>query len=136
MCIFCKIANKEIDSNIVYETDNFIAFLDINPVNPGHTLIIPKKHYEHIIEMPEEYGIELMNVIKKVANAVKKAVNADGFNIAMNNGEAAGQVVMHAHIHIIPRFKGDGLKPWPQRKADSNELRGIAEDIKREIHEG
>ena len=132
-CIFCKIINGEIPSNKIYESENFVAFLDIMPINPGHTLIVSKKHYENMDELPGELGEELLRVIKTVARAIVKAVNADGYNIGMNNGRAAGQLVMHAHIHIIPRFKEDGLKSWPQERMDDSKLREIGEKIKKEI---
>ena len=132
-CIFCKIINGEIPSNKIYESENFVAFLDIMPINPGHTLIVSKKHYENMDELPEELGGELLRVIKTVARAIVKAVNADGYNIGMNNGRAAGQLVMHAHIHIIPRFSDDGLKSWPQERMDDSKLREIGEKIKKEI---
>ncbi|MCD6589699.1 HIT family protein [Candidatus Woesearchaeota archaeon] len=132
-CIFCKIINGEIPSNKIYESENFVAFLDIMPINPGHTLIVSKKHYENMDELPGELGEELLRVIKTVARAIVKAVNADGYNIGMNNGRAAGQLVMHAHIHIIPRFKEDGLKSWPQKRMDDSKLREIGKKIKKEI---
>ena len=132
-CIFCKIINGEIPSNKIYESENFVAFLDIMPINPGHTLIVSKEHYENMDELPGELGEELLRVIKTVARAIVKAVNADGYNIGMNNGRAAGQLVMHAHIHIIPRFSDDGLKSWPQERMDDSKLREIGEKIKKEI---
>jgi histidine triad (HIT) family protein len=103
-CIFCKIARKEIKEEIVYESDNFIAFPDANPKCKGHTLIIPKKHFTNIIEMPSLLGNELIDVIKKVA-ARRLEEGADGFNILVNTGKGAGQIVMHVHIHLLPRNK-------------------------------
>ena len=132
-CIFCKIVKGEIPSHKIYESRNFVAFLDIMPINLGHTLIVAKKHYKNMDELPEELGEELIMVIKRVSKALVKTVNADGYNIGMNNGAAAGQLVMHAHIHIIPRFKEDGLKSWPQKKVDNEKLREIAEKIRKEI---
>ena len=105
-CIFCKIARKEIPAEIVYESDNFIAFLDANPCSRGHTLIIPKKHFVNIIELPAILGNELLDVIKKVAG-IRFKEGAEGFNIIVNNGKEAGQVVMHFHVHVIPRKKGE-----------------------------
>jgi len=108
-CIFCKIARKEVKTENIAETENFYAFPDAHPIAKGHTLIIPKKHCTNIIELPSSYGNELLDIIKKVAEKILKNEN-DGFNIIINTGEAAGQVIMHAHIHIIPRKKGDNVK--------------------------
>ena len=121
-CIFCKIIAKgEVPATEVYEDDSVYAFLDINPTNLGHTLVVPKKHYEDLFEIPDaELGI-LGARVKKVAAAVKKAMRADGINISMNNGTAAGQVVPHAHIHIIPRYENDGFHHWRGRRGYRDE---------------
>ncbi len=120
-CIFCKIIKGEIPCSKVFENEKFFAFLDIGPVNKGHTLVIPKKHYKNLFDMPEDELKGYMEVIQKVSKAVIKGVDADGVNLNMNNESVAGQVVMHAHIHIIPRFKDDGLKLWPQGKYEEGE---------------
>ncbi|PIN78000.1 HIT family protein [Candidatus Woesearchaeota archaeon CG10_big_fil_rev_8_21_14_0_10_34_12] len=111
-CIFCRIVRGEIKAQIVDEDDNFIAFLDSNPVADGHTLIVPKKHCKTILDLPDSLGNELLGFIKKVSLKLVKAGKAEGFNIIMNNFSEAGQVVMHAHMHIIPRKEGDGLKAF------------------------
>lgn len=132
-CVFCKIAQKEIPAGAgkLYEDENFIAFLDINPVNFGHSLLIPKKHYKNLYELPDEVLSEIAPLIKKMAIAVKYGVNADGINIIMNNDSAAGQIVPHSHFHIIPRFADDGLRHWPGKSyADKEEAAKIAEKIK------
>ncbi|MBU1854521.1 MAG: HIT family protein, partial [Nanoarchaeota archaeon] len=103
-CLFCKIVKGEISSAKVYEDDEFFAFLDIKPVNKGHTLVVPKHHCRNLLDFPKAEETDLMEFLKKVANAVVKAVGADGFNLGMNNEAAAGQVIFHAHFHIIPRF--------------------------------
>jgi len=108
-CIFCKIAQKEIHVRSVYESDNFIVFPDANPKVEGHLLIILKSHYSNIIDMPATLGQELIDVIKKVA-AIQFDNGADGFNLVQNNFPAAGQVVMHAHFHLLPRKQDDGFK--------------------------
>ncbi len=108
-CIFCKIAQGKIPEELIYESDNFIAFPDANPNVKGHTLIIPRKHYVNMMDMPATLGRELMDAIKSVAD-IKLKQGAEGFNIIQNNFPAAGQVVMHAHIHLLPRKKGDGFK--------------------------
>ena len=129
-CLFCKIIKGEIPCSKVYENDKVLAFLDIGPVNKGHTLIIPKNHATNIFDIEEEDLNQVSNVIRKIAPAIKKAVNADGLTITSSNGQAAGQVVMHSHIHIIPRFKDDGLKLWPQGKYEEGEAEKVAEEIK------
>ena len=111
-CIFCKIVKGEIPCNKVYENDDVLAFLDITPVNIGHSLVIPKKHFKNIYETPEEIMIEMMKVVKKISHAIKKGMNADGINLAMNNEGAAGQAVFHSHIHLIPRIANDGFGLW------------------------
>ncbi len=111
-CLFCKIARKEIPADIVYEDQDTMAFLDIRPINPGHTLLIPKKHSTNLYDTDDEVLRKLAPVLKKVAIAVKKAVNADGMNIGMNNEGAAGQIIMHPHFHIIPRSGTDGHRHW------------------------
>ncbi len=111
-CVFCKIANGEIESKKIYEDDDFFSFLDIKPVNIGHTLIIPKKHFLSLFEIPDELLAKMFIATKKLAKAVKSEVKAEGINIGMNNGSVAGQLVNHAHIHIIPRFKNDGHAHW------------------------
>ena len=130
-CVFCKIAKREIPADKIYEDNNFFAFLDINPNNPGHALIISKKHYKNLYELPNEVLSEIAPLIKKLANAVKKGTNANGINIMMNNDSAAGQIVSHAHFHIIPRFADDGLRHWPGKPyANKEEAAKIAEKIK------
>jgi len=121
-CIFCKIVRGEIPSSKVYEDENIFAFLDIAPVHKGHTLVIPKEHFETILDIPEEELKELILAVKKIAIAVEKSVGADGFVITMSNKKAAGQVVPHAHFHIIPRFEDDGLKHWPKIEYKEGEL--------------
>lgn len=119
-CIFCKIAEGGLPAYKVYEDSDTLAFLDIFPVSHGHTLIIPKKHCTDIFDAPEQDMQKLIATARKVAPAVMKATKADGINLGMNNRSASGQVVMHAHLHIIPRFKDDGLKSWPQRPYQSD----------------
>lgn len=110
MCIFCKIINKEIPCYKVYEDDLFLAFLDISQTTKGHTLVIPKKHFQNIFELEDAEKQNYLNVIQKVSTAIKKATNCEGINILNNNGEEAGQTVFHCHIHIIPRYSNDSFK--------------------------
>jgi len=129
-CIFCKIINKEIPSCIVYESKEVIAFLDISPINKGHTLVMPKKHYETFLDLPKSELEVLFGKIQEVTKAVIKATNADGFNLLLNNKRAAGQVVDHVHFHVIPRFENDGLKHWPHGKYNEGEDEKIATKIR------
>lgn len=109
-CIFCKIARKEVKSDILFESNNFIAFADINPKVKGHTLVIPKKHFVTLLDIPNNLGSEMLEFTKEVAYNLMERKIGDGFNILMNNLEVAGQVVKHAHIHILPRNEGDGIR--------------------------
>ena len=121
MCIFCKIIKGEVPCDKIYEDENVLVFLDINPINKGHCLVVTKEHYETLLEIPEDESVYLFKALKKVSNALMKGLKADGFNIGMNNFSVAGQVVMHAHFHVIPRFKGDGLKHWPGKKFEEGD---------------
>ncbi|MFA5364806.1 MAG: HIT family protein [Candidatus Bathyarchaeia archaeon] len=106
-CPFCSITQGKLPASIIYEDKNVLAFMDLNPVNTGHTLVASKNHYENIYETPENVLSEMVAVAKKISAAVKKTVNADGISIVQLNGKAAGQVVMHIHIHVIPKFSED-----------------------------
>ena len=128
MCIFCKIIKGEVPCDKIYEDENVLVFLDINPINKGHCLVVTKEHYETLLEIPEDESVYLFKALKKVSNALMKGLKADGFNIGMNNFSVAGQVVMHAHFHVIPRFKGDGLKHWPGKKFEEGDY---VKEIKR-----
>ena len=128
-CIFCKIIKGEIPANKVYEDKEFLAFLDIKPISQGHTLVIPKVHCKNLLSFPKSEETDLLEFIKKVAAAVVKATNADGFNLGMNNGKAAGQVIHHAHFHIIPRFNNDGLHNWPNKDTSKEELEQVQKKI-------
>ena len=107
-CIFCKIAAGEIPSKTLYEDEKFRVILDLGPATRGHALVIPKEHYADLYEIPEETAGEAMKVAKKMAAVMTEKLKADGFNIVQNNGEVSGQSVFHFHIHLIPRYEGDG----------------------------
>lgn len=110
MCIFCKIAKKEEKAYVIYENEKAMAFLDINPISKGHTLVIPKEHYENVLEVPSEVMKDVFDAIKVVCEKLK-VFNPDGFNIVSNVGKQAGQVIMHAHVHIIPRYSDEKDRP-------------------------
>ncbi len=131
-CIFCKIVKGEIPSSKVYEDSHTLAFLDILPINKGHVLVIPKKHYAGIHEMPVEEMKWIGVAVKMVADAVKKATGAHGINVLQANGAAAGQEVMHFHVHVIPRFEGDGSGfKCPKKEYAGEEMRDFAEKIRK-----
>ena len=107
-CIFCKIANGDIPSNTIYEDDKFRVILDNGPATKGHALVLPKEHYANLFEMPQDLLADAAVVAKKVATNIKEKLSCDGLNLVQNNGETAGQTVMHFHLHIIPRYENDG----------------------------
>ena len=107
-CIFCKIAAGEIPSRTIYEDEQFRVIMDISPATKGHALILPKEHYANLYEIPEEVAADAMKLAKKMATKMTAALQCDGFNLAQNNGEAAGQTVFHFHMHLLPRYKEDG----------------------------
>lgn len=111
-CLFCRIINGEIPSTKIYEDDYVYAFLDIAPGQEGHTLVIPKKHSTNILSLDIEYGTKILEAIQKIAPAIMRAMEAEGFNIIQNNNEVAGQTVFHTHFHIIPRKPQDGMGLW------------------------
>jgi histidine triad (HIT) family protein len=132
-CIFCKIIKKEIPAEIVYENDDFICFLDIGPNNLGHSLLLPKAHYENIYSLPKDILEKFGGEIQKLSIAIKKAVKADGINVILNNDPAAGQIIFHSHTHIIPRFNNDGFKWWPKIGYKDGEIEKIGKKIRGSI---
>lgn len=132
-CVFCKIIKGEIPAQKVYENDKIFAFLDIRPINPGHVLVVPREHHANLLETPDDVLSDMITRTKKIAGAIMKAVNADGFNVGINTKPAAGQAVFHTHLHIIPRFKTDGLKHWPGKKLPKEEMQKVQEAIQKEL---
>ncbi len=109
-CVFCKIVKGELPARKVYEDEDVIAFLDINPITKGHTLVVPKKHYKNVLDAPYEVIEKVNRVAAMIARASIKALGAKGVNIITNAEPVAGQVVMHYHVHVIPRYDDDELK--------------------------
>ena len=107
-CIFCKIATGEIPSKTIYEDEDFRAILDLGPATKGHALILPKFHAANLFELPDDVASKVMVLAKKLGTQMKENLKADGLNLLQNNGEAAGQTVMHFHLHLIPRYENDG----------------------------
>ena len=129
-CIFCKIAAGEIPSNTIYEDDSFRVILDLGPATKGHALVLPKNHYADLFEIPEDVLADAAQVAKKVAGTMKEKLSCDGLNLVQNNGEAAGQTVMHFHLHIIPRYKNDGQHIlWKPTSPSPEELAAIKDTI-------
>jgi len=128
-CIFCAIAAGEIPSFKVYEDDLVLAYLDINPFSKGHTLVIPKEHSTGLLDTSDETLSAIIARVKKVAAHLKTALPCDGFNILQNNGEAAGQTVMHLHFHIVPRYGSEPIA-FESHKGDMDELKALAEKVR------
>jgi histidine triad (HIT) family protein len=115
-CIFCKMVSREVEVAPIYEDEFTFAFLSNSPNNLGHTLVIPKKHYENVYEIDEVTLANVATTAKKIAIGLKKGLGAEGVNIIQNNERAAGQAVFHLHVHIIPRYYNDGFKQWADHK--------------------
>ncbi|MFQ5918908.1 MAG: HIT family protein [Thermoplasmata archaeon] len=134
-CIFCRIIRGDEEAALVYEDDTYVAFMDIQPINPGHILVLPKIHRETVFDMdPEEAGA-LFSQAARLAGAVKEALGADGINIGQNNGRAAQQIVPHVHVHVIPRYADDSpAGRWPSRKAVRlADLESLAQAIRESV---
>lgn len=130
-CIFCKIVKNEIPSHKIYEDEDTLVFLDIQPLTKGHCLVIPKKHYQDIFDINENDLKKVIVSAKNISEKIKKTLKADGIRISQSNGKAAGQDIMHFHMHIIPRYKNDGIsmsevKTAHPQNADSIELQKLA----------
>ena len=138
-CVFCKIVKGEIPSKKVYDDKDVIAFLDINPANPGHTLVVPKKHAEDLTKSNEDDIAKAMHVVKKITASLKEKMNAIGVNVVQNNGKAAGQLVAHTHFHVIPRYPNDSVIITYQRvhmqDSDLEEVRKKLEEKPHKKHD-
>ncbi|MDD5163798.1 MAG: HIT family protein [Candidatus ainarchaeum sp.] len=133
-CVFCRVVKGEIPSARIFESNSVIAFLDIAPAARGHALVIPKKHFETISDVPERDLREMIVAVKNVASAVVDAAEADGFNIIQSNKQVAGQVIPHVHFHIIPRKEGDDLSfEWEHIELDKEELEALMKKVKSKI---
>ncbi len=133
-CVFCSIVAGDIPARTVHETDDVLAFLDANPLAAGHTLVIPKAHAQHVGDLDSALASDLFDVVAELTPRVRNAVDADAANVGINDGAAAGQEVPHVHVHVIPRFEGDGGAPLhavagTRPELDDDELDAIAADI-------
>lgn len=129
-CIFCKIANGDIPSTTLYEDDMFRVILDLGPASKGHGLILPKEHFDNLYELDDAYASKVMILAKRMAKAMTKALDADGFNLVQNNGEVAGQTVFHFHMHLIPRYEGEqNVIQWTPGEVSKEEMAQIAQKV-------
>jgi len=133
-CIFCKMVAGQVPVIKIYEDQTVLAFLDIGPLSDGHTLVIPKQHFDRLHDCPEEILAHLSSVLRRTAKAVAVGLNYEGYNVLCNNGRAAGQLVGHLHFHIIGRKKSDGLfTTWPAGKYHEGVIETVAEKIRKNL---
>jgi len=133
-CVFCKIVAGEIPAEIIHETEGVITFVDNSPANFGHCLVAPKTHYKNIYTIPEKIWADMNIEAKNIARAIKKSMGVEGINIISNNEPAAGQVIFHSHIHVVPRLTNDGFKWWPTKKYQfDNQKKEIGDKIRAEL---
>lgn len=132
-CIFCKIITGELPSAKVYEDDDALVFMNLQAVSRGHSLVIPKKHFEDILETPTEDLNKTLAVVRKVATATMKAFNTDSFTVSANRGEASHRTVLHLHFHVIPRYQNDSLHDWPHQEIELMARAELAELIKKNL---
>ncbi|MFL6494626.1 MAG: HIT family protein [Nitrososphaera sp.] len=134
-CIFCSIIAGQEPCVLIHCNNGFLALMDKYPINPGHALVMPTKHYETLLQMPPVEVGRLYSLVPKIAQAIISTVKADGFNVGQNNGTAANQIVPHVHVHIVPRFNDDSPDgKWPSRTvASQEEILKIAQKIKEKI---
>lgn len=133
-CIFCRIVLKQAPGSIIYEDETALAFLDNRPLSEGHTLVIPREHYQDIFEIPEEVLCQVHQVSRRIAIALEKAFKVDGISIFQQNGRAANQDIFHLHVHVVPRWEGQKLGRFPDSsETNREELNKIAEIIKRHL---
>ncbi len=130
-CIFCDIIQGKKQGHFIYEDDTHVAFLDKYPIDHGHSLVLPREHFEKVTDMTSEKVGELFSKIPKIAKAIIQTTNADAFSMAQNNGRAAKQIVPHVHVHIIPRFNDKGTI-WTKREIGNDDmLKILAEKIRK-----
>ncbi|MCD8299715.1 MAG: HIT family protein [Clostridiales bacterium] len=131
-CIFCKLANGDIPTNVIYEDEMFTVILDASPATRGHALILPKDHAANIYELPDETASKVFLLAKRLAAHMTDVLDCDGFNVVQNNGEVAGQTVFHFHMHLIPRYIGDGNEDrlgWNHMDITDGEISELSEKL-------
>ena len=130
-CVFCKIVAKQIPATVVHEDAHVLAFMDIGQVNPGHVLVAVRKHAENIYALEDAQAGELMKAAARIARGIRDAFNPEGLSVYQANGKAAGQTVFHLHVHLVPRYAGDGMElTWPVKNPPREKLAEYAEKIK------
>ncbi len=129
MCIFCQIVNQEIPANRVYEDTDTLAFLDIKPINAGHILVVPKKHYQNFEDVPEEELKKVIVTVKKMGALLKDKLGVVGYNVVENNDPVSGQIIAHLHFHVIPRHQVDGNAFWDQRDYQPGEAEEVMKKL-------
>jgi len=133
-CVFCRIVAKEIPATVVHEDEHTLAFMDIGQVNPGHVLVAVKKHAENIFALDEAQAAAVFRSAAKVARAIRGAFEPQGLSVYQANGAAAGQTVLHLHIHLVPRYEGDGMAlTWPVKNPPREKLTEYAEKIRAKL---
>jgi len=133
-CVFCKMVAGQIPVTKIYEDEVVLSFLDIGPISDGHTLVIPKQHFEGLHDCPPQLLGQVASRLGRIAKAVTAAMDSDDYNVLCNNGRAAGQIVEHLHFHIIPRRTGDGVfNRWPSYKYQEGKIEAIAAEIRKNL---
>ena len=133
-CVFCRIVAKEIPATVVHEDEHTLAFMDIGQVNPGHVLVALKKHAENIFALEDAHAAAVFRASAKVARAIRAAFEPQGLSVYQANGAAAGQTVFHLHIHLVPRYEGDGMAlTWPVKNPPREKLVDYAEKIRAKL---
>lgn len=134
-CIFCATVRGELPSTKVYEDADVQAILDIHPINKGHVLVMPKAHYKDLLDCPPELLEKVILAVQKVGGAVMKGLGVNGFNLGVNNGTVAGQLILHLHFHVTPRTVDDRLQPWPGKKYAEGEMEEYGGKIRQAMNQ-
>lgn len=130
-CIFCRIVAGDAPAQVLYEDEDTMAFMDINPATDGHCLVVSRRHADDLWSLPEEDGVAVWRAVRRVAEAVQEALRPDGLNLLQSNGLAALQTVFHFHVHVVPRYRDDGIHvPLMRAPGDRSRLEDVAERIR------
>lgn len=132
-CIYCKIINNDVPSYKVFENEKVVAFFDILPVSPGHTIVVPKEHISDLENLSETDLVEMSKLVKKIGKAMLDGLKVKGYSVFLDNKSAANQHVPHIHFHIVPRAEGDGLERWPQSGYNEGDAEKCLKKIKKEL---
>ena len=132
-CIFCKIISGEVQASKIYEDDKVLAFLDIKPLNPGHTLVVTKEHFDDLTSTPDELVCAVTKIAKMIGKKIIKSKLGEGFNVGINTKKPAGQVVNHFHLHVMPRLSNDGCEHWKGKDYTAGEEEKSARKLREEL---